>query len=62
MKTVEIDDQLEQVLKRLASMDIIGLNLLERMEISIFVEMLSHTPKEIGRPEYRVKYIDILGK
>lgn len=61
MKTVEVDYQLEKVLNRLAERDNSGLNLMERMEIAIFVEHLRNTPAELTRPDYRVKHIEILG-
>ena len=54
MKTVEISDQLEQVLNLIAAG--VPLNLMERMEVSIFSEVLKNTPHEVGTPEWRSKY------
>lgn len=59
MKTVSIDYQTEKVLKLIAKET--PLTLMERMEISLLVEVLKNTPEELGRPEWRSKYSDIMG-
>jgi hypothetical protein len=54
MKTVEISHQLEKVLNLVVKGS--PLNLMEIMEVSIFVEELKKIPHELGIPEYRAKY------
>lgn len=60
MKVIEIDYQTEKVLKLIANEA--PLTLMERMEISLLVEVLRNTPEDCGRPEWRSKYSDIMGE